>query len=428
MDDKTNKQNPKPGWSQILHGNVLMMGLVSFFTDISSEMIYPLLPVFLTGLVPVGAVAIYIGLIEGISESVANLLKIFSGRFSDVIKKRKMLTVLGYGISTLFRPAMALAASGLHIVAFRFADRVGKGIRTSPRDALISDSVDPSVRGLAFSFHRAMDHAGAVLGPVISILVIYAFWGRALGQDRSAIASPEEMHTLRWLFGASLIPGLFAMVMLILKVREIAPPSAGIVPSKSDITGNDYRRLSARFYCYLAIVAIFTLGNSSDLFLVYYAKTKFDLSLIHLIGLWILLHISKILFSLPGGFLSDKLGRRFAIVTGWILYATVYLGMAVVGKLGFFVLLIFVYGAYYGLTEGAERAMVADFVPSDRRGKAYGLYHGAVGLAALPASLLFGFLWSRFGPQLSFTIGAILAGIATLLFLVFIANCSNQSK
>jgi len=398
-----------------------MMGLVSLFTDISSEMIYPLLPFFLTGLVPVGTAAIYIGIMEGVGESAANLIKIFSGRLSDALEKRKLLAILGYGISTIFRPCMALAGAGWQVIALRFGDRVGKGIRTAPRDALISDSADPTVRGLAFSFHRAMDHTGAVLGPIAAILCLYAFLGSSFWKEAATAADSEEMQALRWLFGITLIPGLIAMATLILKVREIAPRQEKMKNSEPN-KAMPKRKLSRRFYFFLGILILFTLGNSSDLFLVLYGKTMFQLDLFYIIVLWIVLHISKIAFSLPGGFLSDRYGRRAAIVIGWIIYALVYLGMAVVTSPGVFWLLILCYGGYYGMTEGAERALVADYVPAEYRGKAYGLYHGAVGLATLPASLLFGVFWAKLSPQLAFLIGASLAGTATVLLTVLLST------
>ena len=335
---------------------------------------------------------------------------------------------MGYGISTFSRPVMALAGTGWHILTIRFADRIGKGIRTSPRDALISDSIEPSVRGLAFSFHRAMDHAGAVFGPVCAILILYTFLGRALWQDHTAIAGPEEMRVLRWLFGATLIPGLFAMAVLVLKVREVVPEGHKEKTSETHEVKSPPMRLPRKFYLFLGIVTLFTLGNSSDLFLIFYAKTKFSMSLLQVVGMWIILHISKVIFSLPGGLLSDRFGRRVMIIAGWSIYVFVYIGMVVVGTPWFFWTLIIIYGAYYGMTEGAERALVADYIPSEHRGRAYGLFHGAVGLATLPASLLFGVVWAKFGPQLSFTIAASLAGIATVLLIALLSSRTKQPK
>lgn len=413
-------------WTAGISGNVIMMGLVSFFTDVSSEMIYPLLPVFLTGLVSVPAAAVYIGLMDGLSESVSSLLKIYSGRLSDSTGKRKPIAVLGYGISTIARPLMALAGAGWHVIALRFMDRVGKGIRTSARDALICDSADCRVRGLAFSFHRAMDHAGAVAGPLGACVFLYALLGQGQWHSVSSAASPREMMSLRWLFGIALIPGIAAMAVLLGKVREIYQREAVTGPDPSACADTKHFPLPKQFYLYLGAVTVFTLGNSSDLFLVFFARTRFHLGFGAVIGLWITLHIFKIVFSLPGGMLSDRYGRRSTIALGWMVYIAVYLGMAVVSSRWCFWGLIGLYGMYYGLTEGAERALVADTVSRMHRGRAYGLYHGAVGLAALPASLLFGVFWAILGPRVAFLTGAGLAAAAVAMLLMFRPKPSSE--
>jgi len=395
-----------------------MMGLVSLFTDASSEMVFPLLPLFLSGLVGPEMVAIYVGLLAGIPETTSSLLKIVSGRISDRAGKRKALVVFGYGVSTVVRPLMALAGAGWHVVAMRFADRVGKGVRTSPRDALIGDSVGPEARGLAFSFHRAMDHTGAILGPLAAVAILYSMLGYGLWRGGAEAASLAEMDALRRLFAISLIPGLAAMVALIAKVREIPPRKA---PVTGDGAAQDGRRLPRKFYAFVGIVGIFALGNSSDLFIVFLGRKLFHMSLVHLIGLWVLLHVSKIVFSVPGGMLSDKLGRRPLIIAGWAVYALVYLGLALTRQQWAFWALVAVYGLYYGLTEGAEKALVTDFVPSDRRATAFGIYHGAIGLAALPASVMFGVLLDLAGRGVAFGIGAALAAVAAALLVVLLS-------
>jgi len=422
------EQNAAKGWRGILRGNVLMLGLISFFTDLSSEMIYPLLPIFMTGLLPLGEAAVYIGIMEGTAESIANLLKVFSGHISDRIKKRKRFAIIGYGISTLFRPCMALATAGWMVVAFRSFDRVGKGLRTAPRDALISDSVDQSLWGRAFSFHRVMDHAGAVLGPVMAAAALSIFWGQGVWSERGGAATPDEMRALRWIFAAALLPGLAAMAFLIGKVRDIEPAAKAKATHEEVPLSPKTVALPKRFYYYLGIVTLFALGNSSDLFLVLYGKTKFDLPLSAVIVLWAMLHISKIVFSLPGGILSDKFGRRIMILIGWLVYVGVYSGMVFVtpDQPMVFWGLIAAYGAYYGLTEGAERALVADYIAPKDRGKAFGFYHGAIGMASLPASLLFGIFWSSFRPELAFTIGAALAAAATVLLMLFLGISGGE--
>lgn len=435
MTEQPSLSNPpgKRSWREAVRGNVLAMGLVSLFTDASSEMINPLLPIFISGLVPEGLAAVYIGLMAGLTETAASVLKIFSGRISDRLGKRKALVIVGYGISTICRPLMGLAGVGWHVIGLKFGDRVGKGIRTGPRDALIGDSVGPEHRGLAFSFHRVMDHTGAIIGAVLAVLVLFVFLGSMLWTGHEEVATAKEMHALRWLFAIALVPGVLAMVALIFKVREIKPQA----DSPSTDAGDPRRaRLPRRFYLFVSVVTLFALGNSSDLFLLYYAKTRFpEFGILQIMGLWVLLHVSKIVFSVPGGILSDRLGRRPIIIAGWLVYALVYLGLARAGAQWHVWALMAAYGFYYGMTEGVEKALVADFVPSRFRGTAYGIYHGAVGIAALPASLLFGVLWKYFddlrpglGPQVAFSVGAALAGLAAVLLIVLLSVTSGRKS
>ncbi|MCU0915811.1 MAG: MFS transporter [Planctomycetes bacterium] len=427
---------------RVWRGNILALGLVSFFTDLSSEMMNPLLPIFIAGLVPLGLAPVFVGLVEGVAETTASLLKLASGRLSDHLGKRKALVVAGYGLSTAARPLLALAGlagtawAGWQVVGLKFLDRVGKGVRTSPRDALISDSVGPDVRGLAFSFTRAMDHAGAVGGSLLAIVVLFAFLGHGLWRGSTAKPTMEEIAALRWVFALALIPGLLALLTLAWRVREIAPKQVGWASAHADqgtAAGQAARakarpaQLPARFYAFVGIVVIFTLGNSSDMFLLLYAWEKFHLGLLAVIGLWIALHISKIVFSLPGGFLADRIGRRPLILAGWVMYALVYLGLSQARLEWQFWALFLAYGFYYGTTEGAERALVADFVPVESRGTGYGVYNGAIGLAALPGSLLFGVFWATIGPGWAFGIGAGLAALAASLLLVLLAETRGDS-
>jgi len=403
-------------WRKAIRGNVLLLGVVSFFTDVSSEMIYPLLPVFFTGLVSPAFAAIYIGVMDGVAESVSSLLKLLAGKWSDRLGARKPLALAGYGISTLARPLMALATAGWHVIALRLFDRIGKGIRTSPRDALISDSADENLRGTAFSFHRMMDHAGAVTGPLVAALFLFTVLGNTLlWRQGGASAGPQEMLALRWLFTLALFPGLAAMLVLWRRVQEI--PIAGKqadADSRRDPVEKPGARFAPRYYLFLAAVTLFTLGNSSDLFLILFAQTRFKLGLGYVIAMWISLHLFKILFSLPGGRFSDRLGRRAAIISGWVIYILVYLLLPFATDLRMVWALLLLYGAYYGMTEGAERALVADYVPTRHRGQAYGWYHAVVGISALPASLMFGLFWAALGPKAAFFIGASLAAAATL--------------
>jgi MFS family permease len=408
-------------------GNVLALGLVSLFTDLSSEMMNPLLPIFIAGLVPLGLAPVYVGLMEGVAETTASLLKLVSGRLSDYLGRRKMLVVAGYGLSTLARPLMALAGlagtawAGGQVVGLKFLDRVGKGVRTSPRDALISDSVGPETRGLAFSFTRAMDHAGAVGGSLLAIVILFSCLGYGLWRSSTAKPISEEMTALRWVFALALIPGLLAVTALLWGVREIAPKQADGRDPDGRMSGT-WRQLPARFYAFVGIVVLFTLGNSSDMFLLLYAWEKFGLGLVTVIGLWIALHLSKIVFSFPGGFLADRIGRRPMILAGWTMYALVYLGFSQAQVQWQFWALFLAYGFYYGMSEGAEKALVADFVPAEARGTGYGIYNGAIGIAALPGSLLFGVFWATIGPGWAFGIGAGLAGLAAVLLTALVAG------
>jgi len=404
---------PVPGFGAVVRGNVLAVGIVSLLTDLSSEMMNPLLPVFVAGLVPTHAAALTLGLMEGLGEATASLLKLMSGRLSDRLGRRKALILAGYGLSTLARPLFSLATAGAHAVALKFVDRVGKGVRTSPRDALIADAVPAARRGLAFSFHRAMDHAGAVLGPLAALALLHVLLGYGFWRGDRAVPAAEEMAALRVVFAAALVPGLVALAVIVFAVREVAPAPARTT-SEPDAPP---ARLPRRFYGFVAAAALFALGNSSDLFLLLYARERFGHGLGQLIALWIALHLAKMASSVPGGLLADRLGRRAAILSGWGLYALVYLGLAHADAAWQLWALLVVYGLYVGLTEGAAKALVADLTPSSQRGAAFGIYHGAVGLAALPASLLFGVFWAALGPQAAFSIGAALALAAAVVLL-----------
>jgi len=422
----TGTPEPKASWRQAVRGNVLAMGLVSLFTDFSSEMMNPLLPVFIAGLVGTGpeavaTAALVVGVMEGLAETVSALLKIFSGRLSDRLGKRKPLVIIGYGLSALARPAMALAGGLAQVVVLKCADRVGKGLRTSPRDALIGDSVGKEFRGLAFSFHRSMDHLGAVLGPLVAVGILYLLLGKVIWEGGDVIPMREEMRALRWLFAIAIIPGVLAMLTLFFMVGDIAPKRSAPEGDADGKPESVWRLLPGRFYAFVGVVTLFALGNSSDMFIVLLAKAKFGLGLVYLIALWVGLHIAKICFSIPGGVLSDRIGRRPVIVLGWTVYALVYFGFAFSNSLWHFWLLLLAYGAYYGLTEGAEKALVADFVPSRFRGTAFGIYHSAIGLAMLPASLVFGLIWKWYGAAAAFGIGAALAALAAVLLIVLLS-------
>ena len=374
------------------HRNIFFLGLVSLFTDISSEMIYPLLPVFLVSVLGVGPT--FVGLVEGVAEATASFLKLFSGWISDRRQKRRFLVVSGYTVSTLTRPLVAVATAGWHVLFIRFLDRVGKGIRTSPRDALIADSTPESEYGKAFGFQRALDHTGAVIGPLIAFFLLTFI-----------------TQQYRTLFLLAYIPGIIALTLLILGVKERKAAQPGPSSQPVQLTLRPFDR---RFKIFLLIIILFSLGNSSDAFLILKAKEA-GVSVSLLPILWAVLHISKSLSATPGGILSDRYGRRKLIIAGWILYGGVYFGFASAQTLEMVWLLFAVYGLFYGLSEGGERALVANLVQPHLRGTAYGLFHFSIGLSTLPASLLMGFLWETISPKAAFSCGAVLALLAAVL-------------
>jgi MFS family permease len=375
-------------------GNVLILGLVSFLTDFSSEMIYPLLPVFLTTVL--GAGPAFLGVIEGVAESTASLLKLFSGIASDRVRDRKKLVLSGYGISSCVRPFIAAATGPLAVLFIRFADRVGKGIRTSPRDALIADSVDPAIRGKAYGFHRSMDHAGAIAGPLTATLLLAYF--------------TTDLRTVFWL---SAIPGGLTILLIIFKVREV-------VRKRGPSDGRFLRIFpGGKLRTYILVLFLFTLGNSSDAFLLLKAG-QLGVTPVMIPILWAFFHVVKMFSSMPFGALSDRVGRRGIIVAGWSVYALTYVGFAYASSELHVWLLFTLYGLFYGLTEGVEKAFLVDIAGQGERGSAFGWYNFAVGIGALPASLLFGFIWQGIGPGAAFGFGAGIAALAAVLLLLLV--------
>jgi MFS family permease len=384
---------------------VVALGVVSLLTDLSSEMIYPLLPVFLTGVL--GASAVALGLVEGVAEATASLLKLLSGVLSDRGAPPKPWVVAGYALAGAARPLIGLAGSWPQVLGLRFADRVGKGLRTSPRDALIADASADDRRGTAFGFHRAMDHAGAVLGPLAAAALLG--WG---GLE------------LRAVFLWAAVPAAASLAVLVFFVREGAADSrqARPLPPTSPepvgpvTTTGAWRSLDGPYRRLLLALLLFTLGNSTDAFLLL-RLSEAGLAAGTIALLWSALHVVKMLASWWGGRWSDLRGRRAALLAGWLVYAAVYLGFAAADSPLQLVVLFLAYGVHFGLTEPAEKAWVVDLVPAPLRGTALGGYHAVVGLAALPASLLFGLLWTRASPATAFTTGAVLALLASLLLL-----------
>jgi len=386
---------------------------VSFFTDASTEMIYPLLPVFLSGVL--GANASFIGAIEGAAESTAALLKVASGWWSDRIGKRKPFVVAGYLIASVVRPFIALAQTATQVLGIRLGDRIGKGIRTSARDALLADSVEPSMRGRAFGFHAAADNAGAVLGPLVAFMVLQ--WQGVGSFEATGPLSAHDENALRNVFWLAAIPALVAMVILVLVVRDV-PRTASGDKAAALSTGTELdTRLSRRFWAYLTVIFLFTLGNSTDAFLLLRAH-QLGVPIAMAPILWMLLNLVKASLGTYGGHLSDTIGRKPLIVTGWTLYAAVYLAFGMATEAWHAWALFAAYGLFYAMTEGTEKALVADIVPASRRGSAFGWYNFAIGLGALPASLIFGAIWDRAGAPNAFAFGAAVALAAAVLMAV----------
>ncbi|MFN2515427.1 MAG: MFS transporter [Pyrinomonadaceae bacterium] len=388
--------------------NIFAISLVSLLNDVSSEIIYPLLPVFL--LLTLGASPAVVGMIEGAAESISSLLKLFAGYFSDRRGKRKGFVVFGYALANLARPLLAFATSWYEVLAIRLTDRVGKGIRSAPRDAMIADTVAIEERGLAFGFHRAMDHTGAVVGPLIGYLLVRLF----ANDPNYPVAG---VYTKVFLLAS--IPALAAVVVAAFFIREPRRKvisNGGVVSPPPRLSLRGFNRNFKRF---LIIIALFTLSNSSDAFLLLRAQDV-GFSVTSLMLLWALLHLSKVVSSIFGGDLSDRLGRRRLIVSGWILYAAVYAGFAFVSSPVSVWILFSIYGIYFGLVEGAEKALVADLVKPEQRGTAYGLYNLAFGITVLPASLLMGLLWNWWGPTTAFLVSATLGATAAVLLLLLV--------
>jgi MFS family permease len=427
---------------------VVVLGIVSYLTDAASEMIYPLIPVFVASL---GSGALVLGVIEGIAETTASLLKLVSGVISDKLGRRKVLILIGYGLSSIVRPFTGAVTAAWQIVLVRLLDRVGKGVRTAPRDALIAASVDSGIRGKAYGFHRAMDHAGAVTGPLLAIVALAVL---VLGYGIT-----DTLTALRWTFGLAIVPGLCAILTIVFFVKEQRSniPAAGTFRFL-------FRSFDRNFLSYLAIVTLFTLGNSSDAFLLFRAREILHSSeslhafimgmpllgdmvsrfgdtasqqqmtdILFLPFIWSFFHVIKVAFSTWLGALSDRIGRKRVITIGWGIYAVVYFAFAFLDRLpadirivSTFVLFA-VYALFYAFTEGAEKALVADIVKPDVLGSAFGMFNFAIGIGSLPASIVFGILYQSLGATVAFGTGAIVACMSMLLLAMFVVENRPES-
>ena len=394
--------------------NVWVVTITSFLTDISSEMIFNLVPLFLANVLNTGTALI--GLIDGIAETTASLMKIYSGALSDKLGKRKWLTVLGYALSTVAKPFLYVAHTWQVVLGVRFSDRMGKGIRTAPRDALIAGSINEKQRGLAFGLHRAGDTAGAFIGLLIAMLVIWL----TQGGDTHLLE-----HTFQVIILISVIPAALAVIVLALGARDI--PSA----AKSEVPTLSLAGMSKHFKMFMLVLVLFTLGNSTDAFIILRSQER-GLSLLQIMGMLLTFNLIYAVLAGPLGALSDNVGRRKLILGGWLAYGLVYLGFAL-SQTGWQIWALYgLYGIYYAATDGVTKAFIADLVPNERRGTAYGLYNATIGLMALPASVIAGLLWqgafgwAGFGPAAPFIFGAGLALLAGGLFWVLIPAKNNE--
>jgi MFS family permease len=371
---------------------VKALGATSFFQDVASEMVYPLLPAFLAAL---GGGPVVLGAMESISEGVLALLKGLAGRWSDQAGRRKPFVVAGYGLSALTRPAMAAAATVLHVVLLRAVDRIAKGLRTAPRDALISESTPPEHRGYAFSFHRGLDHLGAAVGPLLAALVLTLLPGG-----------------VRWVFALATVPAVAGWLIVQLAAREA--PAAAATRSVRAAGARLPRALRGP----LLAMFLFSLGNASDAFLLLRAS-QLGITPIGLTLLWSVFHVCKWLASAPSGRLADRIGPRPLILGGWLLYAAVYAGFAWAAHAGWVLGLFAVYAVYYGSSEGAEKKLVVQLAgPGLGAGSSLGAFHGVTGLGTFCASLGFGLLWQAVSPAAAFLTGAGLA-LAACIILTF---------
>lgn len=371
---------------------VLALGAVSFLTDASSEMIFPLLPVLLATLP--GAPAVALGLIEGVAEATAAAVKVVSGRLSDRAPRRKPIVVAGYALSSAVRPFVALAAAWPHVLLVRFLDRIGKGVRSAPRDALIAEVTPPERRGAAYGLHRAMDNAGAVAGPLLAAALL-----GLLALD------------LRTVLALSAVPAALAVVVLVLVVKEEARPAS----EKAAVAGGAPAPLPPEFRRAVAAVTLFTLSASSDSFLLLKAR-EVGIPAAGVPLVWAFSNAVRAALGTWGGGLSDRLGRKRVLLAAWTLYAACYALFAFVRTPLALLAVLGVYSIHAALSEGAERALVADLVPAGSRGRAFGWFHGLLGFAALPASAGFGLLWTFYGSAAAFLAGASVA-LAAAVFL-----------
>jgi len=375
-----------------LEKNIFFIGMTSFFTDVSSKMVYSVMPLFLMSL---GASKTTISLIEGIAESTASLLKAVSGFWSDKIGKNKPFMIFGYGVTALITPLYAIVRFPVHVLYFRFIERVGKGVRTAPRDSLISGSVENKEAGKSFGFHKAMDNSGAIIGPLIAFVLLFFF--------------PLNYQNI---FLIAAIPAVIGVLSIIIFVKENSNQQ------KSGKTKVSLKALPKKFYFFMIIVFVFALGNSTDaLLLVKTSETGIDDSYIPFI--YMIFNMVSVIFAIPVGKMSDKKGRERFIIAGFFIYSIVYFGFGQFNDIKIYILLFVLYGLYSTLTDGSQKALISDITGKELKGTAFGIYHAVLGIALLPASLVAGLLYDNVNSGAPFYFGSLMSLIAGLMMLVF---------
>lgn len=375
-----------------LEKNAFFTGLTSFFTDTSTKMVYSVMPLFLLS---IGASKTTISLIEGIAESTASLLKAISGYWSDKIGKNKPFMIIGYGITAIITPLYALARIPIQILFFRFFERIGKGLRAAPRDSLISGSIKKNEAGKTFGFQKAMDNSGAVVGPLIAFLLLSIF--------------PLNYSHI---FLLATIPAILGVLTIIIFIKEVK------TEKKESTNKISLKQLPKKFYFFLIIIFVFTLGNSADaLLLVKTSETGIDKSYIPFV--YMIFNTVSVLLAIPIGKLSDRIGREKLIILGFIVYAIVYYFFGRFNSINVFIFLFMLYGFYSALTDGSQKAMISDIVSKDLKGTGFGVYHAVLGITLLPASLIAGLLYDRVNSNAPFYFGSVMALIATILMIIF---------
>ena len=384
--------------------NIILLGLVSFFSDFSSEMVYPLIPLFLT--TAFGATPALIGIIEGIAESLASLLKVYSGYITDKYQKKKRLAFAGYSTGLIYKIMLMLAGSWAGVLAARVIDRIGKGIRTTPRDVLVSESADQANLGKAFGIHKALDMAGSAVGILAAYFLLVGLDGKAIDYQS--------------FFVFSMVPAVIALfALLLVKEKKVV-----YVPIKREAFWKNVKSIDGNLKLYLAVAFIFTVGNSSNTFLLLRAKS-IGFTDQNVVLLYFVYNIVAALFSIPLGRLSDRIGRKKLLVSGYLIFAVVYLGFAFISNQAMMVGMFVLYGLYTAMTAGVERAFISEISPKALKGTMLGLQSTIVGIALLPASVIAGFLWTGFGAFAPFAFGALLALVAALLLGFFMNRKAN---